>query len=56
MGHKGAIHLRENLMRSKVFMDILLPPSGERAIDLLARGKGDEVRVAAKAFIDGAYV
>ena len=28
----------------------------ERAIDLLAHGKGDEVRVAAKAFIDGAYV
>jgi len=29
---------------------------GERAVDLLAHGKGDEVRAAAKAFIDGAYV
>jgi transcriptional regulator with XRE-family HTH domain len=29
---------------------------GERAVDLLAQGKGDQVRVAAKAFIDGAYV
>lgn len=29
---------------------------GERAIDLLTRGKVDEVRMAAKAFIDGAYV
>ena len=29
---------------------------GERAIDLLAKGKVDEVRLAAKAFIDGAYV
>ena len=30
--------------------------NGERAIDLLANGKVDEVRLAAKAFIDGAYV
>ena len=29
---------------------------GKRAIDLLAEGKVDEVRLAAKAFIDGAYV
>src|SRR5271157_3033467 len=29
---------------------------GERAIELLAKGKVDEVRLAAKAFIDGAYV
>ena len=28
----------------------------ERAVDLLAHGRGDEVRMAAKAFIDGAYV
>ena len=28
----------------------------ERAIDLLAHCRGDEVRVAAKAFIDGAYI
>jgi transcriptional regulator with XRE-family HTH domain len=29
---------------------------GQRAIDLLADGKVDEVRLAARAFIEGAYV
>jgi len=29
---------------------------GQRAIDLLAEGSVDEVRLAAKAFIEGAYV